>query len=140
MTIIILLIIEIGSVKFSFGQDSLNTNNLDLIVGKWKVCVNTKFSPDYKCEDACEEHSFDSKGGFIGNNYCYEQNKNYYPCAGKYELNGNHLTCKCDDKRDIMFGRSDYTIIWIDKDRFYHIYNPEGGEEPTSYKYFERIK
>lgn len=115
----------------SFGQDSIAVDTLNLTIGKWTVCSDMKFSTDYKCTNGWTNYSFDENGNFV-------ENQGSMKWYGEYEFNGTTLSIKRNDEKYIKYGKNTYTIIWLDKNRFYAV-GQEGPNGPTVYTYFERI-
>jgi hypothetical protein len=120
----------------SWGQNTIVADTINLADGKWTVCTETIFSVDYKCTNGWTNYTFDEKGSFVEN----QENRKW---NGKYELNGASLSIKRNDettgKCAVKYGKNIYTIIWLDKNRFYAT-GQEGPDGPTVYTYFERIK
>lgn len=117
--------------RLSVGQESATVDTLNLTFGKWTVCTEMKLSSDYKCTNGWTNYSFEENGNFV-------ENQGAIKWYGKYKLNGTNLTLKRNDEKNVMYGENTYTIIWLDKNKFYSI-GQEGPNGPKVYTCFERI-
>ena len=117
------------------GQDSKVADSLNLTNGKWTVCTEVKFSADYKCTNGWTNYNFEENGAFTET----QEERKWH---GTYKFSGNTLTITRNDVTSkglvAKYGENIYTIIWLDKNRFYHKSND--GPEGIVYTYFERIK
>lgn len=110
------------------AQDSITVDTINFTNGKWTVCTDNKFSPDYKCTNGWTNYNFNKDGTYIETQKDYKGN-------GTYKFNGNALFIK---PNYAGLSGNTFSIIWLDKNRFYNI--SKDSHEGIVYTYFERIK
>jgi len=121
----------------SFGQDSTSANIL--IIGKWKVCADYKGSKDYKCKKRNEGFEFFKDGTLKElKPREYRGAKIYF--SGKWTLNQGLLKITIDDDRFIEPPHYEYSLIWIDSDRFIGHVRDDEIRTLDYYTHFQRRK
>jgi hypothetical protein len=135
---IILLGLSIIGIK---GFSQTHKDTLNMLIGKWIVCEETKLIPNYSCTSGIQEYEFTKDSTFKekkkSTSYGLE-----YSTPPRWSLSGRTLTMGGlykDDVKNVSTSTlvSFANIIWLDRNNFYSR-NDYGASGGIKYYYFKR--
>ena len=130
-------VVTLFMVNMAAAQVSPAKDTFSVAGGKWVVCADTILISKYECSNPYSGFEFFKDGRYREYPKTMTDPTKQF-LQGSWTLIGNTFTIDQDDEPGTKELPKTYTIVWVDKSRFY-TNNKVGDVGPQMFVYFQRL-
>jgi hypothetical protein len=130
-------LLTLSMVSVAFAQTKQSIDTFSVVGGKWVVCADTILISKYECSNPYSGFEFLKDGRYKEYPKTMTDPTKQF-LQGSWTLSGNTFTIDQDDEPGTKELPKTYTIVWVDKNRFY-TNNKVGDVGPQMFVYFQRL-